>query len=340
MRHFFTLIFLFSTGMVFAFEIEEERTFEVAQSSATLKIISTTDLNYFAPLIDAYQERFPSINVVYTVASSTELFAGIYDEGAQYDVVISSAMDLQVKLVNDGLTQSYQSADTSSMPTWAKWRNHLFAFTQEPAVLVASKQGIGDFPTPQNRQDLISLLRDNPDYFRGKIGTYDIRKSGAGYLFATQDARQSDLFWRLAEVIGSLEPKLYCCSSDMLNALESGEIAFAYNVVGSYASAVLDESSDGFIAPLSDYTHFMLRTALIPRSAPNANLGGGFIDFIVNAQGKALIKEKAGLPPIDGEALSQHQYYRPISLGPGLLVYLDKLKRQYFLDEWSDAMEQ
>lgn len=321
-----------------AFEKEDEKLFEVSDPVRTLRILSNTDLNYFAPLVAAYQQRATGINVLYTVASSKELFKAIYDEQAQYDLVISSAMDLQVKLVNDGLTQSHSSASTDLMPPWAKWRNHLFAFTQEPAVLVASKTVFGDLPAPGNRQELIELLRNNEDKFVGKIGTYDIRESGAGYLFATQDARQSDVYWRLAEVFGSLKPKLYCCSSKMLRALDSGEIALAYNVVGSYASAVLNNDSNGFIVPLSDYTHFMLRTALLPLGSENPALGGDFIDFLVGDPGRKLIEQHAGLPPIDGDALARQQYFRPINLGPGLLVYLDKIKRRRFLDEWTNAM--
>lgn len=327
-----------STKPTFAFEIEDESLFNVANPSQSLRILSNTDLNYFAPLIEAYQARSPNVSVLYTVASSKELFKAIYEENANYDLVISSAMDLQVKLVNDGLTQSHASSRTAAMPDWAHWRNHLFAFTQEPAVLVASKKWFGDSNLPENRQDLIVQLRENPEKFMGQIGTYDIRESGAGYLFATQDARQSDVYWRLAEVFGSLKPNLYCCSSKMLEALESGEIALAYNVVGSYASAVLTDDSNGFIVPLSDYTHFMLRTALIPGSAQSAELAGDFIDFLVGASGRELIENQAGLPPIDGDALAKQQHFRPINLGPGLLVYLDRIKRERFLKEWTDAM--
>jgi len=124
----------------------------------------------------------------------------------------------------------------------------------------------------------------------------------------------------------------------MLDALATGEIALAYNVVGSYASAVLNDDSNGFIVPLSDYTHFMLRTALVPANAPSPDLGGNFIDFLVGEAGGELIEEQAGLPPIDGDALAKQQHFRPIGLGPGLLVYLDKIKRERFLEEWANAM--
>ena len=323
-----------------AFEREDERLFAVDNSRSELRILSNTDLDYFEPLILAYQKRNPNVSVLYTVASSKELFTAINDEQAEYDVVISSAMDLQMKLVNDGLAQPYDSDVADDMPEWARWRNLLFAFTQEPAVLLVSRTGMRGLKLPENRQELITLLRDHPDHFKGRVGTYDLRTSGAGYLFATQDSRQSDMFWRLAEVMGALNPRLYCCSSAMIDDLKAGEIVLAYNVVGSYASAVLDDDSDGLIAPLTDYTHFMLRTALIPVAAQRPELGGLFIDFLIDAQGRRLINDVAGLPPIDSEALAGSQHFRPITLGPGLLVYLDKIKRGQFLKEWADAMVQ
>ena len=341
MRYIIVVILLnVFIGVADAFEVEDEELFAVENSRSQLRVLSNTDLAYVEPLILAYQKRNPSVSVLYTVASSKELFSAINNEQAKYDVVISSAMDLQMKLVNDGLAQAHDSSVADSMPRWARWRNLLFAFTQEPAVLLVSRAGMRDLKLPQNRQELLTLLRDNPDHFAGKIGTYDLRVSGAGYLFATQDSRQSDMFWRLAEVMGALNPKLYCCTSEMIDGLKTGEIILAYNVVGSYASAVLEKDSDGTIVPLSDYTHFMLRTALIPTTAERPELGGSFIDFLIDAQGRQLIDEAAGLPPIDGKALAKSQHFRPITLGPGLLVYLDRIKRGRFLKEWADAMVQ
>ena len=333
-------ICLLYNPMAAAFEIESEQRFVAGNQRNELRILSNTDLDYMEPIIRSYQQRYPTTSVLYTVASSIELYRAINDQQADYDVVISSAMDLQMKLVNDGLALEHRSSEVDALPAWSRWGNSLFAFTQEPAVLLASKKAMNGLPLPQNRKELIELLRDHPEQFNGKIGTYDIRESGAGYLFATQDSRQSDAFWRLAEVIGSLSPKLYCCSSAMIDALRSGEIALAYNVLGSYASAVLDENEDGTIVPLVDYQIFMLRTALLPRHSKQPVLGGTFIDFLADSGNRELIDQQVGLPSINGEVFNRHQHYRPIALGPGLLVFLDKIKRKRFINAWSEALVQ
>jgi len=320
------------------YEIQAQRLFPASEGAPVLQIISTGDLDLFAPLLLAFQAQNPDIAIDYTVVSSGALYTAIADEHAAFDIALSSAMDLQTKLANDGLAQPHISANTADLPNWARWADRVFAFTLEPAVVLISRSGLGSLPPPQTRQDLIALLRDNPDLFMGRVGTYDIRTSGLGYLFATQDARQSDAYWRLAEVMGSLSPRLYCCSSDMINDIASGELLVAYNVIGSYADAHAVESDT--VIYLTDYTHVMLRTALIPTSAPNPDLGALFVEFLISPEGRTQIRSQTGLPPIDGESLAVFPYFRPIPMGAGLLVYLDQMKRAAFLDEWIAAMVQ
>ncbi|WP_417672166.1 ABC transporter substrate-binding protein [Roseibium sp.] len=322
------------------FVAEEERLFEVDSPTARLSILSTADLKVFAPLIEAYQTRNPSITVHYVTASSSELMKAIYEEGAEFDIAISSAMDLQTKLVNDGFARPHTSAETGSLPYWAKWRDRMFAFTQEPAILIFSKSAFQGLPRPTNRDELIALLRENPDRFDQRIGTYDIRESGLGYLFATQDSRQSESLWRMAEVMGRLGAQLYCCSGQMIDDVANGHLALAYNVLGSYAAAELADNPDLDVLQFDDFTTVMLRTALIPKTARNPDLSSNFIDFLVSENNRGLIKDLTGLPAIDPEVLQHEAAFRPIRLGPGLLVYLDQLKRRTFIRAWLNAMVQ
>jgi len=323
-----------------AFEIEGEQLFATGSGATTIRVISTADLEIFAPLIGAFQAENPSLDVHYTLVGSSELMRALYDEGAQFDVAISSAMDLQTKLANDGFAQTYRSAQTAALPDWARWRDQVFSFTQEPAVLIVSRKSLDGLERPVNRQDLISLLRDNPDRFNGRIGTYDIRQSGLGYLFATQDSRNSDSFWRLTEVMGRLDAKLYCCSGEMIADVARGELALAYNVLGSYATARLENESGLDLVLLEDYSTVMLRTALIPETAENVAEAGTFVDFLTASETRPLIAQLTGLPPLDPDAIADQAAFRPIRLGPGLLVYLDQIKRETFLREWTSAIDQ
>ncbi|MDZ4095850.1 MAG: ABC transporter substrate-binding protein [Paracoccaceae bacterium] len=339
MRHILAaLALIFCAFAAHAFEVEEEQAFPGAMPGQDLSIISTTDTAFFAPILRAFQTRYPGISIRYTVTGSVPLYTALAEEGAVFDLAISSAMDLQMKLANDGLARPHRVA--AILPDWAQWQDQLFSFAQEPVVLIVSRRAFAGLALPRTRRDLITLLRDHPGRFIGRLGTYDPRLSGAGYLFATQEARQSDSFWRLAEVMGTNLPRLYTSSTAMLDDLENGTLALAHNVLGSYSSSRLGKGSDLAVIEFEDFTLSLLRTALIPKQAQNPALAGLFIDFLLSPEGRDLNAREAGLPPVDEAALVDNPRLRPIRLDPGLLVYLDQMKRRAFLEEWSAAMEQ
>ncbi|UWQ14116.1 ABC transporter substrate-binding protein [Aliiroseovarius sp. M344] len=332
--------FAISASAALSFEIEDRRLYEATAERTRLNVISTADLDVFDPIIRAFQTSWPGVSVDYTVTGTSDLMIALYDEGAAFDLAISSAMDLQTKLANDGFAQNHTPGTSTNLPAWASWRDQLFAFTQEPAVLVVSDKFFGEDDAPQSRDELIAILRADPDRFQGKIGTYDVRSSGFGYLMATQDSRNSDAFWRLMEVMGRLDAELYCCSSDMIRDVASGKLALAYNVLGSYAAAQL-KSTGGFqIIEMSDYVNVMSRTVLIPQTAENVEDARIMLDFLLGLKARKDLVDASGLPAIDAAALRANPSLRPIRYGPGLLVFLDNLKRQSFLRNWENSLLQ
>ncbi|OED37262.1 ABC transporter substrate-binding protein [Chromatiales bacterium (ex Bugula neritina AB1)] len=323
-----------------AFEIEELRVFGPADATHQLKVISTADTELFAPLIEHFIANSAETAVEYIAVSSTSLMQAIYQDKEPFDIAISSAMDLQTKLANDGYTRAHISEISRQVPGWAKWRNHVFAFTQEPAAIVYSPEALAGLPVPQTRQQLITLLRNHPQKFQRRVGTYDVRTSGLGYLFATHDARSSDIYWRLSEVMGSLNVRLYCCSGAMIEDIISGELAIAYNVLGSYAEARKKQGAEIEIIEPDDFTTVMLRSALIPANAQSPSLAGLFIDHLISASWLNSNADYYPFPEISKDPASSGTAHRPIRLGPGLLVYLDKLKRKRFMQEWVSSMIQ
>jgi len=325
-----------ATGMT----IELERRFGAEQAKEDFTILSSTDIELFAPVIEAFVAEKPNIAIQYVLASSRDIYSEIGDGAAQYDLVISSAMDLQMKLVNDGHAGSFESPVTADLPDWAIWRDQLFGFAVEPIVLVVSRRDFAALPTPASRRHFLDIIRSNPAIFRNRLMTYDVNLSGTGFLFATQDARQSDTFWRLSEVMGSMGTRLSCCSGEMLARVESGEMAAAYNVVGSYAQARAAKHGNIKVVHLEDYTNILLRTAFIPRRSPKSRQAGEFLDFLLSRRGQVILETQGGLPSIFNSSIVEITNAKPIGLSTGLLVYLDRLKRENFLREWNAALVQ
>lgn len=322
-------------------EIEDSRLFaaRTASMKSMLRIIGSTDLAAMENVINAFQSKYQGVAIKYDQAGSIDVYKAVElnaQNSIPYDLAISSAMDLQIKLVNDGFAQSYNSTQTDKLSSVMKWRNRVFGFTREPVVIVYNTEQINPWSLPKTRFALLEYLRENRAKFQNRLATYDVQRSGAGYLFASQDSLQSETYWRLMEVFGDLSTRLSCCTSEMLDLIEKGELMLAYNVVGSYAQARVSAGGSIGIHKLDDYTLVMNRSALIPVNSGNLTEAGNFIDHLLSSAGQEAMDKDFGLMSTD--ALAASATLTPIRMDPGLLVFLDRMKRQAFVDEWKSAI--
>ncbi|MEO1747597.1 MAG: ABC transporter substrate-binding protein [Pseudomonadota bacterium] len=334
MRHALTLVLVLVCQLAWAQEWEDQRSFNEEAATTKLRIISSTDTALFEPLIIAFVESNPDVAVEYLVTGTADIDRQFREAPERFDIAISSAMDLQLKLTNDGYALPVEDID---LPHWAHWRQSLFAFTSEPATIVINRQAFEGMAVPTTRQQLIEALRANPDIFDNRVGTYDVRQSGLGYLFATQDARASETFWRLMEVMGGLDVQLYCCSGDMIDDLTDGTIAVAYNVLGSYANARTESQDTLEVIVPDDFSTTMMRTAFISRESRQPAAAQRFVRFLLTYQANR-IDGLGTLPWLDegGSGLDAAK----IALEPALMTFLDTLKRNKFLSEWENALIQ
>lgn len=314
----------------------------------SLTIYSTTDREAFLPAIADFRELHPEVEVSYIQMKTAELDTRFRQEIAfgrpRADLLLSSAMDLQVQLVNDGFAVPHRSANTVLLPNWARWRDEALGFTFEPVVMVFNREMMNGRKIPASRPELLASLRADPGFWRGRIGTYDIARSSVGYLIASQDARQSSDFGALVEAFREAEVFTSITTSEILHRIEAGELAMGYNVLGSYARAEIDLHPELQIVYPSDYTLAVSRTAVIPKSAPNAQAAHLFLEYLLSVRGQLVLTNRSRLnairPEIDGPysrmgiAETSVGPIRPIALGPGLLVYLDRQKSARLLELW------
>ncbi|MEZ5476924.1 MAG: hypothetical protein R3E95_05405 [Thiolinea sp.] len=79
-------------------------------------------------------------------------------------------------------------------------------------------------------------------------------------------------------------------TQSMLDAVRSGELLLAYNVLGSYAQADLSRYPElGMILP-GDYTLVMSRIAFVSKRARNPALAHRFfLDYLLSLRGQSLL---------------------------------------------------
>ena len=152
--------------------------------SERLVIYSSTDVDRIESLVRAFQETSPGIAIDYHELDTLDLHKrviGETDAGAPTtDLTLSSAMDLQIKLVNDGYSAPYYSKETEALPSWANWRNEAFGFTYEPAVIIYNQALAPELKRVRSRFDLAKVLIEQRVKMRNRVVTYDPEKSGLG----------------------------------------------------------------------------------------------------------------------------------------------------------------
>lgn len=315
-------------------------------ATAQLRIQGSTDSEVFAAVVADYQRLYPRTEVIYEDVIAWDMYERYVRArpGSQRaDMLISASMDLQTKLVNDGHALAHRSPQTEALPAWAQWRHEVFGISYEPVAIVYNKARLPAAQVPRTRGQLLELLRAPGAPLRGRIGTYDVERSGVGYLFATQDGQLGSMAGALLAALGDNHVQLEERTGVLLDRVSRGELLLAYNVLGSYAQARIDAGAPLAIVQPEDYTLVALRTAVIPRDTPHAAEARRFLDYLLSPRGQQVLSREARLKPI----LPVHGRYggvattsfRPIALGPGLLVYLDALKRRQFLEAWRSSMK-
>lgn len=314
-------------------------------------IYSTLDSRLAQPLIAAFQATSPDVAIRYEDMLAHEIAARVIAETdagqASADFLFSSAMDLQLKLANDGYGQIVAAKEARDWPAWAKWQDTAFALTFEPAVLVYH---IPSFPggPPLSRLELLQWLDEAPASLTGRIGTYDIEKSAVGYLFLARDAEHFPDIWSVLRAMGRAGLQTYPTSQDIIDRVADGRLVLGYNILGSYAADQARAAPDLGMVLLRDYTVVISRVAMVPRAAASPDLGQAFLDFLMSAEGQTLLSERLRLPSVSldvsgagsGAAMQAAlgDQLRPVPVSPGVLVYLDQAKRARLLRLWKKAL--
>ncbi len=109
------------------------------EATGDLVIYSSTDQEAFDPVIAGFQRAYPAVSVVYHDINTIEIYdrflAAAGNGGPTADLLMSSAIDLQINLVNDGHAATHVLDVIRRLPRWANWRNEASGFTFEPIVI-------------------------------------------------------------------------------------------------------------------------------------------------------------------------------------------------------------
>ena len=329
------------------------QTIAAAKKEGKVVIYSALDTKAAQPLIKDFNALYPEIKVEYNDMNSTEMYNRFIAEAASgqgsADVMWSSAMDLQVKLVDDGQAMTYASPEASKLPPWAVYKNQAYGTTYEPAVFIYNKRLVTGNDIPQDHASFAKLLNTETAKFKTKVTTYDIEKSGVGFMFVVQDAKYFPGMKELEKGFGATSYRVYASTGNMLEKVSSGEHLLGYNVLGSYALVRAKKDPNlGVVLP-KDFTLVLSRVMFIGKQAKDPNAAKVWTDYILSARGQKLIGSDVELfairTDIDAEYTAASldkqlgaNVVKPIPVSSEIVGYLDPKKRLEFLGDWKQTL--
>ncbi|MFJ7565449.1 ABC transporter substrate-binding protein [Herminiimonas sp. NPDC097707] len=322
-----------------------------AKKEGKLVIYSATDSKAVEPLLKDFGTLYPGIKIEFNDMNSTEVYNRFISEaaagGATADVLWSSAMDLQFKLVSEGYGATYKSQEATAIPAWANYKDSAYGTTFEPLAIVYNKRLVNADEVPATHDDLLKLLHTKAEKFRNKVTSYDIEKSGVGFLFITEDAQINPQFWNLAKSFGDVGLRVQSSTGTMLERISSGENLIGYNVIGSYAQARAAKDPSLGVVFTKDYNLVLSRVVFINKSARNMNASKLWIDYLLSKRGQTIIANESQLYSLRSDVTGTSTLaslttqlggaLKPIAITPALLQYLDQTKRLAFLKQWKEA---
>ena len=329
------------------------QTIAAAKKEGKVVVYSALDTKAAQPLIRDFNAVYPDIKVEYNDMNSTEMYNRFIAEAAAgqggADVMWSSAMDLQVKLVDDGQAMTYKSPEAAKLPAWAVYKDQAYGTTYEPAVFIYNKRLVTGSDIPQDHAAFAKLLNGETAKFKGKVTTYDIEKSGVGFMFVVQDTKYFPGMKDLEKGFGATSYRVYSSTGNMLEKVSSGEHLLGYNVLGSYALVRAKKDPNlGVVLP-KDYTLVLSRVLFIGKGAKNPNAAKLWTDYVLSARGQKLIGSDVELFAIRNDVDAEYtaaslnkqlgaNVVKPIPVSSEIVGYLDPKKRLDFLSAWKTTL--
>jgi iron(III) transport system substrate-binding protein len=324
-----------------------------AKKEGKVVVYSALDTKAAQPLIKDFNAVYPDIKVEYNDMNSTELYNRFIAEQAAgqggADVMWSSAMDLQVKLVDQGHAMTYNSPEAGKLPKWAVYKNQAWGTTYEPAVFIYNKRLVTGNDIPTDHASFAKIINTNVEKFKGKVTTYDIEKSGVGFMFVVQDTKYFPQMDQIIQGFGKTGYKVYSSTGNMLEKTSSGEHLLGYNVLGSYALVRAKKDPGlGVVLP-KDFTLVLSRVMFIGKNAKNANAAKVWTDYVLSQRGQKMIGSDVELfavrDDVDAEYTAKKleqqlgNAVKPIPVSSEITQWLDQKKRLDFLNHWKQTLQ-
>jgi iron(III) transport system substrate-binding protein len=329
---------------------EYEQIVEGSKEEGPLLVYSVMAESNWKPVIEAFNELYPWIEVQTLDLGGSEVFERYYAENASSaqtaDLLITADPSGWLECVkNRGEAVDYESPERSKLPDWSMPLPGLYTVSTDPMLILYNEQLLPENLRPKGLTHLAELATENPDVFKGKITTYDIIipfSFAINWAFVRDCGEES---WETLEILGPMTlPEQ--SGGTQLNKLASGEYVAGYFVSSGVFPKLADLKGIVGWSYIEDGTPVFLRGMAIPKGSTNINAAKLMLDFILSHDGQAAWG-KGGLTPYRSDLTADEcpRTFQSIAQAIGgedkmVLINYDEnaaAGRDAFVERWNKA---
>lgn len=261
-------------------------------------VYSVISADSWEPVIRAFQEHFPWVNVIPLEVTTGDVFARYaQDYGTNIrtaDIIISPDVIAWQEFIAQGQVLTYRSPEGAYLPSWAKTGTGIYALSGEPLLIVYNKQLLAAPPETMEQVGILASAFKN-DY-QEKISTIDMN-SPEGFVanwFWLENKGEAG--WNVLNAIGKTAPVLTDSHTRLLQSMALGDTRIAYFVPSSSLMNRQDEFPELGWSYIKDGQPVMLYNMAITQANTSPNSAKLFLDFLLSQEGQIALS-MGGLTP-------------------------------------------
>jgi len=269
-------------------EVEDiDAAVEASRDEGTLVVYGNPSPDQWTPVLEAFSEKYPWIDVETFDLGGAEAFQRYLNEeatgAATADLIVNTDGAGWLDLVDRGQVVDYVDPELANLPDTAVLAPGVFAMSFDPLVAVFNKQALPEDEQPTT----LAELADRAEDLDGKIGTVDVENANAGLgTFGYLDAEGED-GWAVLERLGP-HARAEDGTGALLAKLQSGEYVASFFASGALR-ALIDTTDAGDIL---NYRYFADATTLPARgmgvttAADSPDAAKVLVNFLLSEDGQ------------------------------------------------------
>lgn len=273
---------------------------EASRSEGRLLVYSNMSDDNWRPVVEGFRKLYPWIDVETLNLGASEPITRYEAEtgtgAASADLIVTGSIADWIRFADKKLAADYTPTEAAGLPDWSKPFPGVYTFSTDPMLLGYSKLFLSDDQQPDSFAGFAKVVTDNPDLFKGKVGTYGIDGFGGSINWAFI-RKHGDAGWAWLDAIGP-SVKAGDGSGPMIEKMSRGEYTATYFLSGPVVMPKMETGLDQVIAwkYISDGTPVFMRGMAVTAKAKNPKSAELLEDYILSQEGQIAVSQ-AGFTP-------------------------------------------